>query len=179
MSDLPTPLPQESVLSAIGELKALLAGRSEGSDLHQKAFDQLYEELKQYKEDFLYQAEKPLLLDLLLFFDSLLWFQQNLAGKDVSPEAMAEGIQYLLDEFLEILYRRDVSLMECPTQFDRTIQKAVKVLPTQDADQDNLVGQVLKRGFRRGKHVLRPEEVVVWRREGTRDPSTPPGTSSP
>ena len=72
----------------------------------QKAFDQLYEELRQYKEDFIYQAEKPLLLDLLLFYDSLNWFQDSLSKNEMSEDVLSDSFQYLIDEFLELLYRR-------------------------------------------------------------------------
>ena len=38
------------------------------NELTQQAFDALYAELKQYKENFLAEAERPLLLDLVLFY---------------------------------------------------------------------------------------------------------------
>ena len=155
----------QGILEAIQEIRASLETRSRSGDLQQVAFDQLYEELQQYKEDFVFQAEKPLLLDLLLFHDSLLWFQENLGKKDISQEVIAETFQYLLDEFLEVLYRRDVAPVETPTSFDPAIQKAVKMLPTPDASKDKAIGQVLKRGFRRGDRMLRPEEVVVYRHD--------------
>ena len=107
--------------------------------------------------------EKPLLLDLLLFYDSLNWFQQSLLLQEMSPEVTADSFQYLLDEFLELLYRRDVLPSETRTRFDKRYQKAVKVINTDEADLDYQVQEVVKRGFGRSGRTLRPEEVVVYR----------------
>jgi molecular chaperone GrpE (heat shock protein) len=127
------------------------------------AFDQLYEELRQYKEDFLFQSEKPFLLDLLLFYDSLNWFQQSLQRQEMSPDVVADSFQYLLDEFLELLYRRDVVPCESTARFDRRLHKAVRVIPSTEPGEDWRVQAVIKRGFVRGERLLRAEEVAVFR----------------
>jgi len=147
----------------LGQIRRMLEEQVQREDLHKTAFDQLYEELKQYKEDFVFQSEKPLLLDLLLFYDSLNWFQQSLVKKEMSPDVIADSFQYLIDEFLEVLYRRDVLPIEGKDAFDRELQKAIKVVKTSDKSRDWDVEQVLKRGFTRAGKVLRAEEVVVYR----------------
>ncbi|MFH1465980.1 MAG: nucleotide exchange factor GrpE [Pseudomonadota bacterium] len=153
----------EEVVRALAGIRALLERDHAAEKVQKKAFDQLYEELTQYKEDFVFKAEKPLLLDLLLFFDSLSWFQTSLVKQEISPEVIAESFQYLLDEFLELLYRRDVTPMESKAQFDGHQHRAIQVVETADPARDQCVEQVLKRGFMRGKRVLRPEEVVIAR----------------
>ncbi|MCB9778357.1 MAG: nucleotide exchange factor GrpE [Alphaproteobacteria bacterium] len=159
--------PQEFSLDALsqemGSIKEFVEQQGRRDEVQQKAFDALYEELRQYKEDFVFQAEKPLLLDLLLFYDSLNWFQQSLVKQEMSPEVISDSFQYLIDEFLELLYRRDVLPMEGKRGFDRESQKAIKVVHTSDEGQDYTIRQVLKRGFTRGGRVLRPEEVVINR----------------
>jgi molecular chaperone GrpE (heat shock protein) len=147
----------------LGELRKLMADRVANDQVREKAFDHLYEELRQYKEDFLFQAEKPLLLDLLLFYDSLNWFQESLVKQDMSADVIADSFQYLIDEFLELLYRRDVVPIEQAEVFDRKVHKAVKVEETDDAQQDYRIHQILKRGFARSERLLRPEEVVISR----------------
>lgn len=147
----------------IQELRQQFADKISQDRVREKSFDQLYEELRQYKEDFLFQAEKPLLLDLLLFHDSLNWFQESLIKQEMSPDVVADSFQYLIDEFLELLYRRDVVPFETSEKFDRKRHKAVKVEPTSDAAADQMVKQVLKRGFMRSDKILRPEEVIIHR----------------
>lgn len=144
-------------------LHDLIEARMKQDDTQQKAFDQLYEELQQYKDDFVFQQEKPFLLDLLLFYDSLNWFQQSLARKEMSGDVIADSFQYLLDEFLELLYRRDVVPCESMERFDRKLHKAVRVVAASSATDDWKVQAVLKRGFMRGEKQLRAEEVAVAR----------------
>ena len=154
---------ENDLAAGIQELRQQFAEKLSEDRVREKAFDKLYDELRQYKDDFLFQAEKPLLLDLLLFFDSLNWFQESLIKQEMSPDVVADSFQYLLDEFLELLYRRDVVPFEGSDQFDRKRHKAVKVEPTDDPDDDQRIKQVLKRGFMRSEKILRPEEVVLHR----------------
>lgn len=147
----------------VASLRDFVEQQGRRDALQQQAFDQLYDELRQYKEDFVFQAEKPLLLDLLLFYDSLNWFQDSLAKNEMSPDVLADSFQYLIDEFLELLYRRDVLPMDSRTRFDRETQKAIKVVRTENSAEDYLIKQVVKRGFSRANRVLRAEEVVVYR----------------
>ncbi len=147
----------------VEELTELFRERLRTDAVQQKAFDQLYEELRQYKDDFIFQAEKPFLLDLLLFYDSLNWFQQSLQKQEMSPDVVADSFQYLLDEFLELLYRRDVVPSESTSRFDRRVHKAVRVVPSSNPADDWRVQAILKRGFVRGDRLLRAEEVAVFR----------------
>ena len=153
----------EELARYVSDLRRALEQAASREDTQRQAFDHLYQEMKQYKDDFIFQAEKPLLLDLLLFYDSLNWFRESLLKKDMSADVVSDSFQYLLDEFLELLYRRDVLPMEGAEAFDRTTQKAVKVVPTDDPRMDWRVDQVLKRGFTRAGRTLRAEEVVVHR----------------
>lgn len=153
----------------IGQMRQMVQERLSNDKVREKAFDQLYEELRQYKDDFLFQAEKPLLLDLLLFYDSLNWFQESLVKQEMSPDVVADSFQYLIDEFLEVLYRRDVIPLEESTLFDRKIHKAVKVTETTDAEADYRIAQVLKRGFMRSDKQIRAEEVVILRFKGDKE----------
>lgn len=159
----------ERLAAEVGELRKMIHERLSHDGVREKAFDQLYDELRQYKDDFLFQAEKPLLLDLLLFYDSLNWFQESLIKQEMSPDVVADSFQYLIDEFLEVLYRRDVVPVEQHAVFDRTVHKAVKIADTEDERADQRIDQVLKRGFVRNNKQLRPEEVVILRYRGRKD----------
>lgn len=154
----------------LDEIRRLLEEQVEREGVQKKAFDTLYEELRQYKEDFVFQNEKPLLLDLLLFYDSLNWFQQSLVKKEMSPDVIADSFQYLIDEFLEVLYRRDVLPVDGAERFDAALHKAIKVVKTPDEDDDYLVKEVFKRGFTRAGKVLRAEEVVIYRHDADAQP---------
>lgn len=169
MTDSETPEALRRLALELAEMRKMVTDRLSNDQVREKAFDQLYEELRQYKDDFLFQAEKPLLLDLLLFYDSLNWFQESLIKQEMSPDVIADSFQYLLDEFIEVLYRRDVHPSEEIDVFDRRTHKAVKVTETDDKDADYRIAQVLKRGFTRANKQLRPEEVVIYRFRGDKD----------
>jgi molecular chaperone GrpE (heat shock protein) len=161
----------DSTKSVIHEIKALREDFNQkiaADSTQQKAFDQLYSELQQYKEDFAFKNEKPILLDLLLFYDSLNWFQESLVKQEMSPDVLEENFQYLIDELLELLYRRNVTPMESAERFERESHRAVQVVQTDNEAHHELITQVMKRGFRRGETTLRPEEVVVARHKGKR-----------
>ncbi len=166
MSDSETSESVRRLTHEVGEMRKMISDRLQNDKVREKAFDQLYEELRQYKEDFVFQASKTLLLDLLLFYDSLNWFQESLIKQEMSPDVIADSFQYLLDEFLEVLYRQDVTPIDEASVFDRTLHKAVQVLPTDDEADDYRVARVLKRGFERATKQLRPEEVVILRHKG-------------
>ena len=153
----------DDTATQLAEMKKILEDRLANDAVREKAFEALYEELRQYKEDWLFQAEKPLILDLLLFHDSLQWFQESIVKQEMSADVIADSFQYLVDEFLETLYRRDVIPIDAGETLDRKLHKVVKVEDTDDADLDQKVAQVLKRGFARGERMLRPEEVVINR----------------
>ena len=152
-----------AIRSDLSALRRTVEQRLADDGVREKAFDQLYEELKAYKEDWQFQAEKPLLLDLLLFYDSLNWFQESLVKQEMSRDVVADSFQYLIDEFVELLYRRDVVPMEPTESFDRKRHKAVQVVDTDTPSEDQSIQQVLKRGFNRGDRVLRAEEVIIRR----------------
>ena len=153
----------ERLAGKVDDMHSVVGERIANDDIQQRAFAQLYEELRQYKEDFVFNAEKPLLLDLLLFYDSLNWFQESLIKQEMSPDVIADSFQYLIDEFLELLYRRDVIPTEPQPKFDRKTQKAIKVVETDDPELEYSVHQTLKRGFTRGERLLRAEEVIINR----------------
>jgi molecular chaperone GrpE (heat shock protein) len=137
--------------------------------VRQQAFDKLYAELKAYRDDFLAEAEKPLLLDLLLLYDSFNWFHQRIISEKMSQEVVADSFQFLVDELLEVLYRRDVTPQPDNDTFDRTLQRAIRIETTSKKSENNKIAKVLKRGFQRKGKPLRAEEVVVYKFKGKPD----------
>ena len=135
--------------------------RIESDDNTRKAaFSTLYKELEQYKQDFIFQLEKGLLFDLLLFYDSLLWFQNR--SEEQSQEER-ESAQFLIEEFLEVLQRRDVTPFAPASEFDPKLHRVVQTIPTTVLELDHHIQAVFKQGFFRGEQVLRIEEVILYK----------------
>ena len=125
-----------------------------------RAFDTLYQELQQYKSDFLFQFEKGFLIDLLSFYDSLVWYQNMLES---DTENSKESFSYLIEEFYELLRRRDVKPMPASETLDRKKHRVIQIENTDDPEQDKGVASVVRRGFMRGDRILREEEVSLYR----------------
>ena len=125
-----------------------------------KSFQGLYQELEDYKNDFLFRHERVLLQDLLLFYDSLLWFVEEIKA---NPEKSADYAQYLIDEFLEVLRRRDVLPVEPQERFDRKLHRIINTEATANAQEDKQIVEIHRRGFHRGEQLIRAEEVVIYR----------------
>lgn len=141
----------------------------------EQAYDQLYEELRQYKANFLAESQRPLLKDVILVFDGI---ARSLAGFQAGPEAVdrktvVDALTHVKDELLEVLYRRDIErITERPSKLDVGFQKPVERIATDKPEEDRDVTQVLREGFRLNGVVLRPQEVVVKRHGNTTNTST-------
>ena len=136
-----------------------------------QSFQGLYQELEEYKNDFLFRHERVLLQDLLLFYDSLLWFVEESKG---NPEQAGDYAQYLIDEFLEVLRRRDVLPVEPQQRFDRKYHRIISTEPTEDESQDKHIVEIHRRGFHRGEQLVRAEEVVIYRYDKNQSESSNP-----
>ena len=139
-----------------------------------KAYDVLYGEMRQYKENFLWQCQKPLFMDLMSLFDSILRverkYDESESAAEGSSEAVTEDLRYLKEELLEILYRYDIELIEDhPERLEISFQKPIKRIDSDDPDDDRRVVQYVREGFTKDKTVLRPQEIVVKRYSGAKE----------
>ena len=141
---------------------------AKGGQRKDKAFDQLHEELRQYKSNFLISAQKPLFMDVILLFDGIGRFLRAFEEREdeqVPKDEVLHALETLRDEVLEVLYRRDIELIEeHPERLNIDFQKPVKRVETDDPQEDRKITQVIREGFRMNGAVLRPQEVVVMRR---------------
>ncbi|MCB9664185.1 MAG: nucleotide exchange factor GrpE [Alphaproteobacteria bacterium] len=161
-----TPEDLSRLVGAVDALRERVDDRLANDPVREAAFEKLYAELKDYKDGFVEQQERPLLLDLLLLYDSMTWFHQSLVKEEMTPETIADSFQFLVEELLEVLYRRDVVPMEAREDFDPAVHRAVQLQKASTGSEDNRIAQVLKRGFLRRDKPLRAEEVVVYKWRG-------------
>lgn len=141
----------------VGSLEQLILKRAREDQAQQLAFNALHSELQQYKSEAQRSSQKPILKGLVLMYDAACRLLETLPASRGT-----EAVETLAEEILELLRRHDVELMaEHPDRFDSKVQMAIR---TEDADreeQDQLVTQVVRQGFRWGAQVLRPQEVIV------------------
>ncbi|MBN2910628.1 nucleotide exchange factor GrpE [Polycladomyces sp. WAk] len=130
----------------------------------EEAFDRLYAELEELKQDAAFRQNKPLYIDLILLFDRLDNMSREIDTDSEVGRTFARLLDTLRDEVLEILYRREVQLLRTGSDvFDPRLQHAIGVEPTDDPAENNRVARVVRHGFLYRDTVLRPEEVIVKR----------------
>lgn len=125
--------------------------------------------LTQITEDAAKRAMRPILLDLILLYDSLqqaeVW---ALSEAETTSQALTDRLRVLEAELLEILARRDVHRQEeTETKLDRQRHRVVKAVATTNPDEDNCIKTILRPGFLEGERVFRPSEVVISKFDAT------------
>lgn len=156
--------------SFLTEIKDLIENRLEYDAVKEKAFDKLYEDMRQQRElpNILDRNIKPLLTDLLLLYDNMKHFDKFLTRQESSnSETILQEFKYLLDDLLETLYRQEVIPIEDDGsgKFNSKLHKATKTEAAKTQDEDFKIVDVVRQGFLWRDKVLRPQEVVIRRFE--------------
>jgi len=152
------------------EIKDLIQNRLEYDAVKEKAFDKLYEDMRQQRElpNILDRNIKPLLTDLLLLYDNMNKFAKSLTIQQSSnSETILQEFKYLLDDLLETLYRQEVIPIQDDGSgnFNSKLHKATKTEATETQDEDFKIVNIVRQGFLWRDKVLRPQEVVIKRFE--------------
>ncbi|WP_082140167.1 nucleotide exchange factor GrpE [Desulfovibrio sp. TomC] len=164
----------ESNLEFATFLKQKFIERFEYDETKEKAFDKLYDELQSQKNlnNFIDRSMKPLLLDLLLFHDSLASLIRSIESSSNDGDDLLNHVKSLLDEFLEILYRQEVVTIEDEDDINPKNHRTIRVIPTKNLNEDFQIVDVLRKGFIWRNNVLRPQDVTIKRFEKTHTPQS-------
>ena len=170
------PVPGGDLLSALTLLGDRLERRIDGlqttiereiraETTREKVVDRLHAELQEYKQDLLLNTLRPVFVDLIQLHDDI--------GKvAVVPEGdhgpgdlkrlvdLMQGFQQGIED---ILYRQGVEPFEVEGDgFEPRQQRAVLTIPNDDPNRNKTVAERLRKGFRSGDRVIRPEIVSVF-----------------
>jgi len=147
--------------------KQLTAIRS-SEGVNQRLYDSLHEELRKYRDDFLYESlQKPFIHDLILLFDDLSRLSEQLrtatAEQRDNIEQWRNNLENAIHSLVEIFRRLEVEEIGPQEKVDRAIHRVVSYEPADFAEEDGRIIMRVKRGFCwRGK-VIRAEEVIAKR----------------
>jgi len=136
-----------------------------GGEKREQLYDELHQMIREYRELFILETvEKPILLDLLLLYDTINRCLESLAELPDIAESSLDKVRGIREELLEALFRRDVRRIELlEGEVDRRLQKVVGVRPPDENDEAGPAFMVVKDGFIwRGK-ALRPQEIIIRR----------------
>jgi molecular chaperone GrpE len=159
----------QQLLDALTEISAELSSlnltvesRLSYDKIKEEAFDRLYAELEDLKRNSAFEHIRPLYIDLILFFDRVESIRHDTSQLTSMSPTLAPLLRTLSDELLEILYRREVEIINVTSStFNPTIQRAIGTQPVSDETENNYVATVVRRGFKYRDRILRPEEVIV------------------
>ena len=110
---------------------------------------------------------EPLASQIFPVFDLALGYRaasRRKPEKSHEIDSALKAVQNMLQEFLGT-YGIEFFLPRKGAKFDSSSMKAMKVTCTRDQSMNNRVQGCLQAGFRRGRRVLRPASVVLWRCE--------------
>lgn len=147
--------------SEISSLKTIIENRLTYDKTKEEAFERLYAELDELKRDSLFEYLRPFFFDLILLFDRIENTRQSISQNAASDKNLQDLLKTLSDELLEILYRREVELVETSSIFDAVLQRAVGTDPTSVEIENNQIARIVRRGFKFRERILRAEEVIV------------------
>jgi molecular chaperone GrpE (heat shock protein) len=152
------------VIERLDRFEAQLAEHlRETASCSRTAFDRLYEEMQAYKQNFLREAQRPLLLDLMMLYDSIDKLRRNYEQAAAPDTAtLCQNLEVLQAEAEEILGRVGIERMSVtPEKLDVNLQRAVKTIPTDSPEEHLRVVGMVSAGFMSDGRPLRKEQVVV------------------
>ncbi|MEN9406151.1 MAG: nucleotide exchange factor GrpE [Bacillota bacterium] len=130
------------------------------------AFERLYAENEELKQDTELNRFKSIYIDLILLIDRMNnIYNDKLSAKEQNKEFL-DMLSNLSREVLEILYRRGVDLVVSDNDYyDPKVQQAVGIVPTNNPAEEGRVVEMVRHGFRCKDVLIRPEEVVIKKYE--------------
>jgi len=151
--------------------KELEEARKEAQE-HYDKFLRLYAEFENYKKrvarekaDLVKYGNEELLRELLPVVDNLERALEH-AKKKGDPEAIIEGVELVLEQFLQVLRRFGVEpIAAVGEQFDPERHEAVAEEATDEAAPGEVIAEVQK-GYMLNDRLLRPAKVVVAKEKG-------------
>jgi molecular chaperone GrpE (heat shock protein) len=153
-----------SLAVRIERIEQLLQNRLQYDGTKEALLKRLANEVDQLREESTARAKRPLLLDLVLLYDSIDRLYNKLGlTESIDDNDAASDVAVIRDELLEVLARQDVYPYEDRVSdvLDPRKQRAVAAEFVSSTEKSSRVLRTIRRGFTHESRVLRPEEVVI------------------
>ena len=158
-----------------GKLLELFSDRIAEDTVKERAFEELYSQLDSYKKNFVDITIKPFLHDLILLYDRM---NNNIKhftdtpqkeGKKVSEQEtnLLAMMEMNKEELLEIFSRNGIEKIDGTQpgdKFNPEKSNAVRKEQSEDETLDNTIKEVIQEGFMRHGKILRPENVIIYKK---------------
>lgn len=158
----------------LDQLRRLFEARGSEAEQREQWATQLISQLTEYRDDFVFKnILGKVFRDLIQLHDTLGQTLDAATYHALAKEDVIARLQSLHRQLLRIFDRQGIEQIETDgrTQFDETEQEAIDARPVDRPEDDGIVLESARCGFRYGTRLLRPESVVVGRYE-RKDPKT-------
>jgi molecular chaperone GrpE (heat shock protein) len=144
------------ISGGVEHLQDLFGERLRYDEAKEGAFQQLYEDLSQFRGLAAAAQDNPILIEIIRLQDRV---EESLADE---PEH--SFILSVRDELSEILARHGVvEIVPTENRFDPRTQRALSARDTPEEDKHKSVAEIKRKGYERNGQVLRAAEVIVYR----------------
>lgn len=104
-------------------------------------------------------ANKDLLIEMIDILDT---FDIALVNK-TEDEGFKKGVELIHAKFIDVLHRNGVKEIDAlGKEFDAKYHEVLMQDKTDDESKENIVSEVLQKGYLFGEYVLRPAKVKVY-----------------
>ena len=140
----------------VDHLQDLFNDRLRYDDAKEGAFQQLYEDLSQFRALAVATQSNPILIEIIRL--------QDRVEESLADEPKHSFILSVRDELSEILARHGViEIVHTESRFDPRTQRALSARDTTEEDKHKSVADIKRKGYERNGQVLRAAEVIVYR----------------
>jgi molecular chaperone GrpE len=146
-------------------LQTLFEREIRAEETREKVVDRLHAELQEYKQDLLLSVLRPVFIDLIQFHDNIgkVVATQSVTAENVEARRLLDIMGSFQQEIEDILYRQGVEpFQEEGDAFDPRRQRAASTVPTDEPALVKTIAARLRKGFKAGEKVIRPEVVSVY-----------------
>ena len=148
-------------------LQAIFEREARAEASRERVVDRLHAELQEYKQDLLLKVLRPVFVDLIQLHDDIGKLVAAEGGDGGDDEGRAGRLLDVIGGFQQgiedILYRQGVEPFAVEDDaFDPRRQRAVAAVMTDDPTRNKAVAARLRKGFRAGEKIIRPEVVSVY-----------------
>lgn len=150
------------VLSLIKDLERKFDEKIAVDEHKNGLFDKLYKERDEYKNDVYAKLLKPFVIGAINIIADLRMYISKMDTYDVDRSLIY--LKTVPDDIVELLEDNGVELFEEDGElFNPKIQRAKKIVPTEEEALNNKVAERLEKGYRWNGVVLCPEMVAVYK----------------
>lgn len=130
-------------------------------------FENIKKRLEREKYQSLEYANESILKDFIPILDTLESAMGGISDDMDSKEILSniqEGIRLTIDNFLKVLNKNGVELIDASSEFDPNLHNAIMQVKD-DSKENGSISQVIQKGYKYKDRVLRPSMVSITKND--------------